>query len=86
MKKNSISNIVIAGLLGVVIVIGVFQLINNGLNSKYQIDPFAAGGDILELKRISETIIENNSQTLIIMLALTILNSIVLSIKYLNNK
>jgi len=86
MNKLSISNILIAVSLAIIIAIGILQIINNGLNTKYQIESFEVGSDMLELKVISTEIILNNTQTLMILLALTILNSILLTIKLLNVK
>jgi hypothetical protein len=86
MKKLSISNILIALSLAIIIAIGILQIINNGLNTKYQIESFEVGSDMLELKVISTEIILNNTQTIMILLALTILNSILLTIKLLNVK
>ena len=70
MKKLSVYNILIVVSLVIIIYHGVSQILNNGLNLKYLIEPFEVGSDILELKLISNEIVENNSQTIMMLLAL----------------
>lgn len=52
----------------------VLQIVNNALDIKYLIDPFERGDDIMELKSIASEKLEQNSQSLMILLFLLLLS------------
>lgn len=74
--KNKIIKLVSLLLTLSIIVIGVLQVINNGIDIRFLIEPFEVNDDILELKRIAKEKVNNNTNSVMILIGLTVINVI----------